>query len=98
MLDDRVLGLLRVHGKALCFAETDEAATPWLPTADFGYLRLRRSDYSPADLATTASRILAQPWREAFAFFKHEDEARGPPFAMGLRDALHEAAAAPTMR
>ena len=42
-------------------------------TADWGYLRLRRRDYDDAALASWAERIRAQPWREAYVFFKHEE-------------------------
>ncbi len=30
-------------------------------------------------------RILAQEWEEAFVFFKHEDQAKGPEIAMRFR-------------
>ena len=29
-------------------------------------------------------KIAGQPWSEAFVYFKHEDEAKGPHFAGGL--------------
>ena len=32
-------------------------------------------------LAEWRRRIESQPWQEAFVFFKHEDEGRGPKFA-----------------
>ena len=45
-----------------------------MPTADWGYLRLRRCDYDDAGLAEWAGRIRAQPWQKAYVFFKHEDD------------------------
>jgi uncharacterized protein YecE (DUF72 family) len=45
-----------------------------VPTADWGYLRLRRCDYTSAELQPWADRIRAQPWRRAFVFFKHEED------------------------
>ena len=45
-----------------------------MPTADWGYLRLRRCDYDDAGLAAWAERIRAQPWGKAYVFFKHEDD------------------------
>jgi uncharacterized protein YecE (DUF72 family) len=51
---------------------------PVVPTADWGYLRLRRRDYDDEALAAWRERLLAQPWREAFVFFKHEE---GRPLA-----------------
>lgn len=71
--DDEVFGLLRDHKAALCVAEEDDdLQVPFVATADWGYLRLRRLDYTAASL---------KKWREAFVFFKHEDEAKGPAFA-----------------
>jgi uncharacterized protein YecE (DUF72 family) len=76
---------------ALCAAETDEegrAETPIVPTASWGYLRLRRAEYGDDDLARWAARIRAQPWERAFVFFKHEDAGKGPAFARRLLDKL----------
>jgi uncharacterized protein YecE (DUF72 family) len=89
-LDDRVLGLLRAKGCALCIANTDEnPAAEIAATASWGYLRLRRSDYSEDALSRWAKRILAQKWKSAFVFVKHEDGAggaRGPQLAQRLRE------------
>jgi uncharacterized protein YecE (DUF72 family) len=82
--DEEVTAALRGHGRALCLADVDEEDEPGgalVPTASWGYLRLRRADYSAADLAAWAGRIRAQPWERAFVFFKHEDEAKGPELA-----------------
>jgi uncharacterized protein YecE (DUF72 family) len=80
--DEEVRGALREKGAALCLADTDEAPlTDVVPTASWGYLRLRRAAYGEADLAAWAERVRALPWERAFVFFKHEDEARGPEFA-----------------
>ena len=46
-----------------------------------GDLRLRRSDYDRADLARWACEIRGHGFREAFVFFKHEDEGAGPRMA-----------------
>ncbi len=78
---DRVLSMLAQAGAALCLADTEESETPLAATAGFGYLRLRRPDYDRAALARWLERISAQPWAEAYVFFKHEDEARGPELA-----------------
>ena len=88
LLDDRVPDLLHQHAKAICFAETDTAATPWLATTTYGYLRLRRSSYSTGDLTALAKAIQEQPWREAFAYFKHEESALAPTYASRLRELL----------
>jgi len=70
---------LRDAGAALCIAESDDLATPVVRTADFGYFRLRRLDYDEPALRRWAEQ--ARGFEEAFVFFKHEDEARGPLFA-----------------
>lgn len=81
-----ILELLRDHGCALCLADTDENPLgELLSTAPWGYLRLRRSTYSPLELEQWLARIRAQPWQSAFVFFKHEEEgkeAKGPEMAM----------------
>jgi uncharacterized protein YecE (DUF72 family) len=80
-----VFGVLERHGAALCVAEADELATPLVATATWGYLRLRRAEYTERELVAWAERIAAQPWRETFVFFKHEDEGEGPRFAERLQ-------------
>jgi uncharacterized protein YecE (DUF72 family) len=82
-LDAETYGLLRGHrGATLCIAETEPGEWDEIPvTADWGYVRLRRDEYTDADVAAWAKRIAAQPWGEAFAFFKHEDGGEGPRLA-----------------
>lgn len=79
--DDETFELLGKRGSALCIAESEELATPPVATAAFGYLRLRREDYRPAQLRKWAKFVEAQKWREAFVYFKHEERAVGPEFA-----------------
>ncbi len=80
--DDEVFSALSEAGAALCIADDEDRSTPPVATAPFGYLRLRRPDYDDAALARWAASIRAQRWDEAFVFFKHEDEARGPAYAL----------------
>jgi uncharacterized protein YecE (DUF72 family) len=82
--DDEVYAALTAAGAALCIAEDEDLATPLVATTGWGYLRLRRQDYGPESLSEWAARIRGQAWTEAFVYFKHEDEARGPRFAEGL--------------
>jgi uncharacterized protein YecE (DUF72 family) len=87
--DDEVFGLLRDHRVALCVAdEDDDLEVPFVATADWGYLRLRRDDYDAAALSAWAARVRAQGWRDCFVFFKHEDTGKGPRMASLLLDAL----------
>jgi uncharacterized protein YecE (DUF72 family) len=83
--DDEVFDLLREHQATLCIAEAEgDLAVPFVSTANWGYLRLRLPEYSDADLRSWLDRIRAQPWEEAYIFFKHEDEGTGPKFAKRL--------------
>jgi uncharacterized protein YecE (DUF72 family) len=84
--DDEVFDRLR-HGRAaLCVAEAEGLATPLVPTASWGYLRLRLPDYDEEALRGWAEKIRGQPWQEVYAFFKHEDGAKGPVFAGRLAE------------
>ena len=76
-VDDDVHSALRERNCALVCADTEDsgdAGAPIVPTADWGYLRLRRCDYTPQELGPWADRIRSQPWTRAFVFFKHEDD------------------------
>ncbi len=82
--DEAVYEALRERDAALCAADTDEVADPatvLLPTASWGYLRLRRTSYGEGDLKAWGQRVLEQRWSDAYVFFKHEDEGKGPAFA-----------------
>lgn len=80
--DDEVYQLLSAAQAALCAADTDAAPiTALQETANWGYVRLRRAEYSDADLAAWLKRVRERSWQQAYVFFKHEDEARGPAFA-----------------
>jgi uncharacterized protein YecE (DUF72 family) len=80
--DDEVFGLLCDHRAALCVADAEgDLKVPVVATADWGYLRLRRPEYSDAELQKWVRRVLGQDWRSAFVFFKHEDEGKGPRMA-----------------
>ena len=80
--DEEIFGLLRDHQIALCIAEAEEGfEIPFVSTADWGYLRLRRPDYTDSDLKERVDRVRQQGWTDAFIFFKHEDEGKGPQMA-----------------
>ncbi|HVK19638.1 MAG TPA: DUF72 domain-containing protein [Fimbriiglobus sp.] len=80
--DDEVFGLLRDHRAALCVAEAEgDLEVPFVSTADWGYVRLRRPDYGDTELSAWAKRVQEQDWRDGFVFFKHEDEGKGPQMA-----------------
>jgi hypothetical protein len=70
---------------ALVGVEEDEETTPLVPTASWGYLRLRKTEYGEDELRAWAERVRAQPWQEAYVFLKHDEEsAAGPDAAVRL--------------
>ena len=80
--DDEVFGLLTAKNCALVVSDTDEKPlTEIIGTAKWGYLRLRRTAYDENDLVDWMKRVQAQKWKNAFVFFKHEDEGVGPKLA-----------------
>jgi uncharacterized protein YecE (DUF72 family) len=80
--DDEVSGLLREHDCALVVSDTDEKPLTGITgTAKWGYLRLRRTVYEESDLVEWLERVREQKWKDAFVFFKHEDEGTGPKLA-----------------
>jgi len=85
--DDDVLELLRSQNRALVVSDTDDMPTTHIDkTADWGYLRLRRVNYSEENLADWVKRLRDQNWNETFLFFKHEDAGTGPRLAAQFLD------------
>jgi uncharacterized protein YecE (DUF72 family) len=77
--------LLLAQGVAWCVAETDEQDPgpddlSWEP---FGFLRLRKTEYSDDELRTWAERIgpALDAGHDIFCYFKHEDEGASPKMA-----------------
>jgi len=84
--DEEVFAALRARNAALCLSQVDgdeEGAlnTPFVATADWSYLRLRKQGYEPGELEEWAARIRQPAWGDVFVFFKHEDEGTGPKLA-----------------
>ena len=81
--DDEVFDSLRARGCALCYSDTDEEPVGRLvPTANWGYLRLRKSAYAKKALTDWVKKVHAQGWEGAYVFFKEEEAALGPKLAM----------------
>jgi uncharacterized protein YecE (DUF72 family) len=77
--------LLLEQGVAWCVAETDEHDPrpddlSWEP---FGFLRLRKTEYSDEELRTWAERITPAlgAGRDVYCYLKHEDEGASPKMA-----------------
>jgi uncharacterized protein YecE (DUF72 family) len=87
-LDDDVYDVLRRRNAALVIAQTEEAETPLVATADWGYLRLRKVEYDAGEVEAWAERVGEQAWDEAYVFFKHEDEGTGPRLAERFIEAV----------
>ena len=83
---DDVYETLRAHGAMLCVTDTDEGDTPFVATADQGYLRLRRTHYDDADLEGWVGRVAAQRLARTYVYFMHEDEALGTRWAGRLME------------
>jgi uncharacterized protein YecE (DUF72 family) len=89
-LDDETYERLRARNLALCLADSERLSTPVVVTADYGYFRLRDEGYTPDDIVRWGDvmRERASAWREVFAYFKHEEEGKGPEFARLLMQHL----------
>ena len=80
--DDETFGLLKDRNCALVVSDTDEKPlNEIINTASWGYLRLRRTNYEEDDLVGWMKRVKDHKWKDAFVFFKHEDEGVGPKLA-----------------
>ena len=84
--DDEVYEALRSRGAMLCVTDTEEGDTPFVATADCGYIRLRRTHYDESDLRAWVERIALQPLDRTYVYFMHEDEALGTRFAQLLNE------------
>jgi len=93
---DDVYECLRRFDVALCIAEHEDHSAPFERTADFGYFRLRRPDYTDAELEAWAQRLAdaATHWSDIFIYFKHEAAGKGPLLAAKLVSLLQPTAAA----
>jgi uncharacterized protein YecE (DUF72 family) len=94
--DDEVYEALRAHDMALVGVEEDEASTPLVATASWGYLRLRKTEYGDDELRDWVERVHAQPWREVYLFLKHDEESTaGPDAAVRLAVMVADAPLSP---
>lgn len=85
-LNDEVFALLRECGCALCISDRDGAPPPpVIATADFGYARLRKSDYTDEELGEWRERIEQLECGEFFVFFRHEERGMGPVYAEKMK-------------
>jgi uncharacterized protein YecE (DUF72 family) len=85
-LNDEVYRLLEARNACLCLAESEKFEVPQVITADFVYFRLRKPDYTPADVAAIGDkcRELVGAGKDLFVFFKHEETPEGAFYAEDL--------------
>ena len=89
---DETIGALASAGAVLCTTDLpDHPDPPTLRrTGPFLYLRLRRHDYGPDELAAWAARL--EPFiaagDDAYVFFRHDEAGRGPELAIALAAAV----------
>jgi uncharacterized protein YecE (DUF72 family) len=90
--DEAVFAALRARNLALCIADSEKMSTPVVATADYGYIRLRDEGYQPDDIARWGTVIsgLSQA-KDAYVYFKHEEQGKGPEFATLLMKTLRPA-------
>jgi uncharacterized protein YecE (DUF72 family) len=92
---DAVTAAASEAGAAVCATESPDDVTPptLRRTAPFLYLRLRRHDYTPAELDAWAARLdpFLAAGDDAFVFFRHDETGRGPELALALAGLLAHA-------
>lgn len=85
---EEIYDTLRQHGAALVSGDLDDAekSPPLVATSEFAYLRLRKTDYSEAELADWTLKLQALGVKRVYAYFKHEE--LGPALAADLEARL----------
>jgi uncharacterized protein YecE (DUF72 family) len=87
---DEAYDLLRRRGAGLVIHDADEGTTPLVATGRLAYLRLRKSAYSPEQLASWRER--AREWVaqgvDVYMYIKHEDNPDAPRIALELASGL----------
>jgi uncharacterized protein YecE (DUF72 family) len=78
-LCEPVYDALRARNVSLCVAESERLEVPEVITADFVYYRLRKPEYTEADIDAFASRSkeLLDTGRDLYLMFKHEETPDG---------------------
>jgi len=82
--------LLVRHGVSWVAADTDESPAQIRDTAEFWYVRLRRSEYTEATLLEWTAHFtdMARRGKECFIYCKHEDEGSPWIWANRLRELI----------
>ncbi|HTX35586.1 MAG TPA: DUF72 domain-containing protein [Bryobacteraceae bacterium] len=91
-LAEPVYDVLRSHNVSLCVAESEKLEVPEVLTADFVYYRLRKPEYTEADIDDFAARAkdLLATGRDLYLMFKHEETPEGAIHAESLLRKVQE--------
>ncbi len=76
---EKTYELLGNHNYAWCIADTDQKKADIISTADWGYIRLRRSGYTEEQMRRWIDLIHEQAWKRVFVFFKHSAQSSLSP-------------------
>jgi uncharacterized protein YecE (DUF72 family) len=80
--DEELYEILHDKGYAFCCTDgTNEELRQFVATAAWGYLRLRKLNYSEKELIDWIHEIKSKKWQAVYVFFKHEDNGVGPKLA-----------------
>ena len=81
--EEPVFEALRSRNVCLCQAESDTLEAPKVVTADFVYLRLRKTEYAEADREEiwAGARPILEGGATVYLYFKHEDTPEGALYA-----------------
>ena len=87
---DEVLDLLRAAGSAWCTTDLDEREDPppLHVTAPWLYIRLRRTAYTPDELAMWAARVspFLAAGHDVYVFFRHDEDGESALRALAFQD------------
>ena len=83
---EKVLERLTIAGATLCISEGEELDTPKVATGPFSYLRLRKKEYSDADLTAWRGWVDERvgEGKDVFVYLKHDEEGVSPERALRL--------------
>jgi uncharacterized protein YecE (DUF72 family) len=89
-LADPVYERLAGRNIALCLAESEKLEVPKVFTADFGYFRLRKGDYTEEARHGIRQQVqrLLEEGKDVYVYFKHEDDPHGALWAEELLESL----------
>jgi len=85
--EDDVFAALTERGLALCVSDEEDPFPSLVRGGTYGYLRLRRPEYTDAELAHWVSTARGLGWTDVYAYFKHEEAGAGAALARRLLDA-----------